>query len=1409
MKIYSKSGIELLDIQVDDTSVRYRSIMKDDSLTLKFSHTETVNVPVGSYVNFEGQRYTLWLPENFKKHNTRNFEYTIVFGGWREALKLFKFKDLSSVPYRLKFSLTAKPVGFLQLLVDNMNVHDSGWTVGSYIDTSERTISFNHEYCADVLSRIAQEFNTEYDFEGKKIHLHKVEKFKSTPLALSYGRGNGFKSGVGRANDGDKQPIGRLYVQGGERNIDYSKYGSTTLLLPKSETLVLDGKTYRTDAEGMCVTRDGNDLIAEDSYDAKSIYPRREGTVSAVEEIDAEQHFYDIIDASIPEELDYADYRIEGDKATISFQSGALAGREFDIEQTDKALTGYIHEERRFKIVPQELDGVIMPGGAFVPAVGDKYAIFNISMPASYVSDASMEMFEECAKYFAENEKQKFTFTGELDGIWARKEWLEIGGKIVPGGHVLFSDEQFLPDGEVIRITSIKDYVNFPYKPEITLSNTIVPGGLGSDLGDLEAEEVVTEELHKKAIRYSKRRWRDTVETMSLLEKALLNFDKGINPIFVQTMQLLVGDESLQFRFVNNKTNPSQVEHNVFYNAETKVLTSPGGIIQHMTLGVDKVSSSHKTSEYKFWTMAGYNSPPLTPESSYYLYAKCSRANSTGSFLLSETSIAMDAEAGFHHLLVGVLNSEFENERSFVTLYGFTEILPGRITTDQIVSADGKTYFDLVNGIIGGRLRFLSNGTEVDISDWATQLEDNLSGLGDHVGDFEDYLEGAFKDGIISAAEAKAIKSYINTIESEKAAIEATYNKLFVNPLLTGTPKSNLLQAKVDFFGHVTTLIDLINDVILDGLVKPSEVTQVNNAFADYRDAYALFSQRIQEANDAIQSAWGSQLQGQIDGLDGHIGDFEDYIEGAFKDGVISAAEAKAIKSYINTIESEKAAIQATYNKLFVNPMLTGTPKSNLLQAKIDFFDNVTTLINLINHVILDGLVTSGEVAQVNNAFADYRDSYALFSQRIQEANESIQNKIAGDATEALARANIAKAITDKFGTTIDGALIQTVMMLLREADSTTVTAGISGLQGALKDNPAFWAGGEYAEAFKLIAYLSAMSKGTTPGTGSNQYDYAGEYLQLAKITMLHNGAAKIGDFIIEESGRIVMVDPVSGKLRLVFSTENLPSISDLTTGVSSTGDIDIPIGNTTTVQMLGSSANITQSNGTAEISEVKITINAEGRKMPSGLASFVTAELVLYRNNVRYMSLGTAGLFFTGDNYVLDYDTATYPARTINLGQAGTYKFKLEVSSEGDVISPQATSLAFNFEWNATLAGVKRQQYALDGMMFFYSDNHFYFTEFGGLDMRGKTNMPGILASGTIASNGSQASKWGAKVGGNASTITGGYRVYLTNMTHSNYFVQITPHTNSAFRISTKTPTYFEVQGSGAFDYAVFGNNY
>ena len=711
------NNIEILNIQVDDSSYRYRAIKGDHNLTLYFSLAEHVEIPVGAYCVYENETYTLEKPESLTMKHSRYFEYTVVFDSPQAKAGKWKFRN--PVDRRLKFPLTAKPIEHLQMFVDNMNQRDSGWTIGRCIDAPEKTISYNHAYCIDALSQMADEWETEYEFVGKQVSLWKVEYNRDNPLPLSYGKGNGFKPGIGRSNYEDSTPIELLYIQGGEQNIDASQYGSSELLLPKSQTIRFDGehfegeqgfdsskaRTYQTDADGFSIRRADKPLSsqAEDSLDCSEIYPSRVGTISAVTVVDASKHFYDIVDSSIPASLNFEDCLIEGETLTIIPQTGMLAGKEFEAKYIHNAKEG--KAARRFEIVPQDIDGQTMPGGNYIPQVGDTYAVFHCMLPAAYICDnatktgASWDMFRQGVKYLYDNEEQKFTFTGELDGIWAKKDWLNIGGMIKLGGFVQFSDERFQPEGVLVRIIGIKDYINNPHSPEIELSNSTVGRTVSSDLRKIESNEVVMDTLHKEALQFTKRRYRDSMETIEMLGDALLdNFSNSINPIAVKTMAMLIGDKSLQFEFVNSMTNPSPVVHNVTYNQATKVLSVPAGIIQHYTLGIDTISSSHAADEYKFWSLPAFTTPTLTDGTKkYYLYAKVSKTAKTGTFYISEQAIAMEGVAGYYHLLMGVLNSEYDGERSYVSLYGFTEVLPGQVITNKVASANGKNFMDFLN----------------------------------------------------------------------------------------------------------------------------------------------------------------------------------------------------------------------------------------------------------------------------------------------------------------------------------------------------------------------------------------------------------------------------------------------------------------------------------------------------------------------------------------------------------------------------------------------------------------------------------------------------------------------------------------------------------------------------------------
>lgn len=688
-----------IDILVDTSSYRYTALQNVGTLYLYFASEEFINIPVGAYCIYKNITYYLMDPDDFKKKSSRNFEYTLVMYDIGAILGKYKCRDI--VSKRLKFDYTAKPHEHLQLIVDNLNMRDSGWKVGECIEAEEKTINYNHIFCSEALPTIANTFKTEYEIDPaiKTIHLRKVEYNKGEPLPLEYGKDKGFVPGLGRSNKDGNRPVTILYVQGGEQNIDFSKYGSKELLLPKNQRLEYEGRAYVSDAEGLYIKRADTTLtdVQEDSLDCSHISPKRVGSVSNVVVSDKEKNFYDFIDNSIPDDLNFEDYVIEGNNMTVIFQSGMLAGsnKEFEVK--------YVHKERKFLITPQEIDGQIMPNDIYKPNLGDKYAVFGIQLPDAYICNnstkegASWDMFREAAKYLYENEDPKFTFKGELDSIYSKKRWLSIGGKIKLGGYILFKDPQFIPEGIKIRITSIKEYIHRPYSPIIELSNTTTGATVSSELNKIESNEIKTDNQYKNSIQFTKRRFRDAKETISMLNDALLHFSGSISPISVQTMSLLVGDESLQFRFVNNKTNPTQVEYLVTYDSKKKVLSAPGGILQHMTIGIDTLSSGHKASEYKFWDIEKYTSPTLTETVGYYLYVKANKNGTTGSYVLSKNAIKLEGVEGYYHFLVGILNSEFEEDRSFVELFGFTEILPGRITTDRIVSSDGLNFMDFVN----------------------------------------------------------------------------------------------------------------------------------------------------------------------------------------------------------------------------------------------------------------------------------------------------------------------------------------------------------------------------------------------------------------------------------------------------------------------------------------------------------------------------------------------------------------------------------------------------------------------------------------------------------------------------------------------------------------------------------------
>jgi hypothetical protein len=195
----------------------------------------------------------------------------------RDALACKTNSDLAQRIRKRALDMGCTPREYIQLLVDNMNQKDrgKGWTVGDCIEGNPALIDFNDVYCIDALSMIAEAFHTEYEIEGKAIHLRKAEKDKNNPLPLAYGKGNGLLSGIGRTNY--KNRIAVLRVKTSDRNINRAAYGSKTLRMPKNHLVTYQGIRYITDATGSTITREtpliNAPVLPEETIDLTGIYP--------------------------------------------------------------------------------------------------------------------------------------------------------------------------------------------------------------------------------------------------------------------------------------------------------------------------------------------------------------------------------------------------------------------------------------------------------------------------------------------------------------------------------------------------------------------------------------------------------------------------------------------------------------------------------------------------------------------------------------------------------------------------------------------------------------------------------------------------------------------------------------------------------------------------------------------------------------------------------------------------------------------------------------------------------------------------------------------------------------------------------------------------------------------------------
>jgi len=1001
--------------------------MGEHTLNLYFALPTYTDIPTGAWCEFANERYTLNQPAKIVKHNTHHFEYTLTMDSEGANLKNYKFRNPNDKT--LKFPFTASPRYHIQILVDCLNMIDSGWQVGNCIEASEKLVSYSHNNCLEALEMIAKAFETEYEIIGKTIHLHKVEYFKDNPLPLQYGKGKGFKTGVSRTTEQSR--ITRLYVQGGERNIDRSKYGNKELLLPKSQEYVYEGVTFVSDKKGLSIAIknvQNNGFINEQSLDLSHIYPKRKGTISEVFEVDKAKHFYDFTDTSIPQALNFWEMRINGEKMLIYFESGMLSGREFEVQKYD-------HSQKRFQLVPKEEDGVTMPNDIFKPAIGDQYSVYNMQMPNAYISDnttktgASWEMMKEACKYLYENRADLFTFTGDLDGIWAKKRWANVGGRLKMGAYINFSDTEFQRTPVAIRIVGLKEYVNNPYSPQIELSNKVQGHSFASEMRKLKNQEVYFGELNKRTQSLTKRSWRDAQETIKQIEKAFPEYTKSIVPATVQTMMALIGNKSTQFYFVISKTNPIKAPHTLYFDKDNKQINAGSGWVKHFTLGSTDVKPNHSATNYKYWNIPVFVSGRLDDKTkTYYLYIKASKNAETGEFILSENKIDLEQETGFYHFLYATVNSEYEGERGIAKLNGFTEITGGQIKTDKITSGNGEQYIHLFDDYIEIKANLkITDGNKTEIKQLINPdlqlLENRLkqysnennakgeiylrgTGLNRHATPIiqingqnivpDNYrglylavirrsdLQIIFKqnyDTYGATEERKALADKLNTLNSDVLVTLVSRDAAFVDPYILGTDelKNALIRcgANDDNSKYVTRMPYAFLGIPNIGKGNGIEVYTSIEQNAPYAE---IATKIINGTPQGMNSVFNGMLQTAKTATEAYARAQAELTKTqaiANADGKIIAAEQRQIQQLQQKLQEAKTFAEQKVNELNIGGrnLVLNSKDKRTMNGYTGTFYLLSEPVKVNEQYIFSciGNVKGGTVAYFSNSFADER----------------------------------------------------------------------------------------------------------------------------------------------------------------------------------------------------------------------------------------------------------------------------------------------------------------------------------------------------------------------------------------------------------------------------------------------------
>lgn len=595
IEIRDISGKVLLSV-VETTDCKiYEELMSLCYISLSWDDENNIQLPAGSYIEYEGEKYRLLEPYNpsFKDENT--FQYTPKFydrvAVWSKK-PLFLVTDTGE---ETDWSMTAYPGQFMEAVVRALLKYTGDeftYSIdASIVQSTMEYISFQNKNIFDGLTEIANKWNVEWWVEGNIIHLSKCQY--GEPITLEVGK----NVGVPTETSNKDGYFTRFYAFGSTKNItqEYDDGGFTNGLVNKRltlspslypggymdirpdlhteeifvKTLIFDNifpssklviSAVRAELKDY-IDSDGNKIQVGES-EGEPLYKQYAIWYFKIDGFSFNNSTYDKDDN--PEGM-----RLSGLDLSVIFESGQLDGREFKLTYHDE------NQEYEINFI-EESGSIIVPGTvSLIPADGDKIVLYNIRMPEEYVISAQEELAEALCSEMERYKRNMNSYTFPSYPVSFCEEGLDIkvgqSVSFIYGGNSLLS-----------RVLKVEKQLDYPIEQTITVGEEKIKGN--------------TQEIKEEIIDANQNI--DVVKALADLNKAITDGYGRVQQLIMQSLSQYKGLWTLEYNGYPNdpskwsvKTGYTAISEKdiVCYGVDEDVEDVPFPIATANVLGLVKV----------------------------------------------------------------------------------------------------------------------------------------------------------------------------------------------------------------------------------------------------------------------------------------------------------------------------------------------------------------------------------------------------------------------------------------------------------------------------------------------------------------------------------------------------------------------------------------------------------------------------------------------------------------------------------------------------------------------------------------------------------------------------------------------------------------------------------------------------